>query len=46
MSLAVGPVGRQADANMRLGRSGAALGYSYSCSRGAYIGKHTILAGT
>lgn len=38
VSLAVGPVGRQADANMRLGRSGAALGYSYSCSRGAYIG--------
>lgn len=38
VSLAVGPVGRQADANMRLGRSGAAVCYSYSCSKGAYIG--------
>ena len=39
LSLAMGPVGRQADANMRLGRSGAAVCYSYSCSRGAYAGK-------
>lgn len=38
VSLAMGPVGRQADANMRLGRSGAAVCYSYSCSRGAYAG--------
>ena len=37
--MAVGPMGRQADANMRIGRSGAALCYSYSCSRGAYVGK-------
>ena len=39
VSLAVGPVGRQADANMRLGRSGTAVCYSYSCSRGAYAGE-------
>lgn len=39
VSVAVGPMGRQADANMRVGRSGAALCYSYSCSRGAYVGE-------
>lgn len=38
VSVAVGPLGRQADANMRVGRGGAALCYSYSCSRGAYLG--------
>ena len=37
-SLAVGPLGRQADAVMRMGTKGAALCYSYSCSRGAYAG--------
>ena len=37
-SLAVGPLGRQADAVMRMGTMGAALCYSYSCSRGAYAG--------
>ncbi|KAK9805137.1 hypothetical protein WJX72_001461 [[Myrmecia] bisecta] len=38
ISLAVGPLGRQAEANMRLGTGGAAVCYSYSCSRGAFAG--------
>ncbi len=38
----MGPLGRSADASLRLGRKGAALCYSYSLSRGAFIGAHTI----
>lgn len=33
-----GPLGRQADAGVTLGRRGAALCYSYSLTRGAYAG--------
>ena len=39
VSLAVGPLGRQADANMRLSNGAPALCYSYSCSKGAYAGE-------
>ena len=39
VSVAVGPMGRSADAALRLGRKGAALCYSYSLSRGAFIGE-------
>lgn len=37
-SVAVGPVGRSADASLRMGRSGGAVCYSYSLSRGAFVG--------
>mmetsp|Transcript_4618 Transcript_4618/g.13264 ORF Transcript_4618/g.13264 Transcript_4618/m.13264 type:complete len:721 (-) Transcript_4618:1058-3220(-) len=37
-SIAAGPLGRQADAGVTLGRRGAALCYSYSLTRGAYAG--------
>ncbi len=37
-SFAAGPLGRQADAGLTLGRGGAALCYSYSISRGAFAG--------
>lgn len=47
ISLAVGPMGRQADANVRLGKSGAALCYSYSCSKGIYAGElRTVMSHT
>ncbi len=36
--LAVGPLGRQAEANVRASPSAASLCYSYSCSRGIYAG--------
>ena len=39
VSVAVGPMGRSADVSLRLGRKGAALCYSYSLSRGAFIGE-------
>ena len=39
VSLAMGPMGRQADANMRIGKGGAALCYSYSCSKGIFAGE-------
>lgn len=37
-SVAVGPIGRSADAALRVGRAGGALCYSYSLCRGAFIG--------
>lgn len=37
-SIAVGPMGRSADAVLRLGRTGGAVCCSYSLSRGAFIG--------
>ena len=36
--LAVGPLGRQAEAGLRASPSAASLCYSYSCSRGIYAG--------
>ncbi|KAK9857195.1 hypothetical protein WJX84_010172 [Apatococcus fuscideae] len=36
--LAVGPLGRQAEANLRASPTAASLCYSYSCSRGIYAG--------
>ncbi|KAK9868579.1 hypothetical protein WJX84_008848 [Apatococcus fuscideae] len=36
--LAVGPLGRQADANLRASSAAASLCYSYSCSCGIYAG--------
>lgn len=38
IAAAVGPVGRHAGASMQLGDAGAAAVYSYSCSKGAYVG--------
>jgi hypothetical protein len=39
LSIAAGPLGREAAAKLALGSTGAgALCYSYSCSRGAYVG--------
>ena len=46
-SVAVGPLGRQADAGLQVGSSGAAMLYSYSVSRGAFAGAlllHLLLA--
>lgn len=37
-AFAAGPLGRQADAGITMGRGGAALCYSYSISRGAFAG--------
>ncbi|KXZ54915.1 hypothetical protein GPECTOR_4g987 [Gonium pectorale] len=36
--LAMGPVGRHADASLVLGASGGAAAYGYSCSKGAFVG--------
>ncbi|BDA51595.1 probable SH3 domain-containing YSC84-like protein 1 at C-terminar half [Coccomyxa sp. Obi] len=38
VNLAVGPLGRQAEVTMQVGLGGAAVCYSYSCSRGAFAG--------
>lgn len=38
-SVAVGPLGRQAEAAMRLGVQGAAMCYSYSLSAGIFAGR-------
>ncbi|EIE18388.1 DUF500-domain-containing protein [Coccomyxa subellipsoidea C-169] len=38
VNLAVGPLGRQAEVTMQVGLAGAAMCYSYSCSRGAFAG--------
>lgn len=38
VSLAVGPLGRQADAALRVARSGAAVIYSYCITRGMFAG--------
>ena len=36
--MAVGPLGRQTDATLRVGRSGAALMYTYCITRGIFAG--------
>lgn len=38
-SLALGPVGRQAEAALRVGTQGGALCYSYSLSAGVFAGE-------
>jgi lipid-binding SYLF domain-containing protein len=38
-SMAIGPVGRQAEAALRLGVQGGAMCYSYSMSSGIFAGK-------
>jgi lipid-binding SYLF domain-containing protein len=38
MSAAAGPVGRAAEADLRAGDGGAAACYTYSCSKGAFVG--------
>ncbi|CAL8465716.1 g5252 [Coccomyxa elongata] len=38
VNLAVGPLGRQAEVTMQVGLGGAAVCYSYLCSRGAFAG--------
>lgn len=38
LSVAAGPLGRHAEADLRLGDRGAASCYSYSCSKGAFVG--------
>lgn len=38
VNVTVGPVGRDASASMCMGRKGYAMVYSYSCSRGAFMG--------
>ena len=38
VNVAVGPVGRDASAAVSVGRRGCAMAYSYSCSRGAFVG--------
>jgi lipid-binding SYLF domain-containing protein len=43
-SVAVGPLGRSADAGLRVARWGAALCCSYSVSRGAFAGERTARA--
>ncbi len=43
-SLAVGPVGRQAEAALRLGVQGGAVCYSYSMSAGIFAGRVDALA--
>ena len=37
-SVAMGPLGRQADAGLKLGTAGSAMVHSYSASRGAFAG--------
>ncbi|GIL55177.1 hypothetical protein Vafri_10769 [Volvox africanus] len=37
-ALAVGPVGRHADASLVLNATGTAAAYGYSCSKGAFVG--------
>lgn len=38
LSVAVGPVGRQAEATMVVGDKGHSTVYSYSCTKGAFVG--------
>ncbi|KAJ7527189.1 hypothetical protein O6H91_16G041600 [Diphasiastrum complanatum] len=38
LSAAAGPVGRAAEADIRAGDGGAAACYTYSCSKGAFVG--------
>lgn len=38
LNVSVGPLGREATASVHLGRRGYAMAYSYSCSRGAFVG--------
>lgn len=38
-SVAVGPIGRQAEAALRLGAQGGAVCYSYSMSSGIFAGE-------
>ena len=38
-SIAMGPLGRQADAGFRMGTAGSTVVHSYSASRGAFAGE-------
>lgn len=38
LSASVGPLGRLAEADLRVGEKGAAACYTYSCSQGAFVG--------